>query len=538
MQTLNFQCGHCGNLMAVGVEYLGLQVRCPHCGGIVIAPRELARPTGIQIQTPLFGGQEGQSSEDIFSESAATSDSLFDEGPSSPVPLSPPPSYEPPSYDSPTYSSPEYTPPSTNLLDEPYAAPNYDAVLGEEPSPPPAEPPPSHEPALPSQEDANLALEMTSFASAQAEPSSTTPEQYNGKATMEPPIEPTTSLSGERFSAGMPEQPFGSSVEPAATSATQDSSSPPAASPPVLVSAPLEQPFTTEPTPARPRTSSSGGGLGLFFPLFVMPLILYAIGMTLAAGFLYLRLISIPTNANPFEQMPDVDGDNPGVKFNKKLTLRFGKQDALAPLPERQIIGLNDTLRIGDLEVTPLRIERRMVRIFDERQGDNGEPEPLPTAPLVLTLRVKNCAEDYSFVPLDNYFDRYWNGKSGSAPLTILQAGAHNFFGGPAKWAPLKREGNRREFREWLEGRKNVDPIGLKPGESTETFVCTDGADEATVRHLFGEDLQRKKVGRPYQGNLLWRVQLRRGLIELGGKRYPATCVIGVRFTSRDYLQS
>ena len=38
MQTVNFQCGHCRNLMAVGTDFLGQQVRCPHCQQVVIAP--------------------------------------------------------------------------------------------------------------------------------------------------------------------------------------------------------------------------------------------------------------------------------------------------------------------------------------------------------------------------------------------------------------------------------------------------------------------------------------------------------------------
>jgi hypothetical protein len=38
MQPVNFKCGHCGNLMAVGAEFLGQQVRCPHCQQVVIAP--------------------------------------------------------------------------------------------------------------------------------------------------------------------------------------------------------------------------------------------------------------------------------------------------------------------------------------------------------------------------------------------------------------------------------------------------------------------------------------------------------------------
>ena len=44
------------------------------------------------------------------------------------------------------------------------------------------------------------------------------------------------------------------------------------------------------------------------------------------------------------------------------------------------------------------------------------------------------------------------------------------------------------------------------------------------------------RPGRPayVAGDLLWRVQLRRGLIDHKGRRLPATAVIGVRFNSAD----
>jgi hypothetical protein len=38
MQPVTFKCGHCDNLMAVGAEFLGRQVRCPHCQQVVVAP--------------------------------------------------------------------------------------------------------------------------------------------------------------------------------------------------------------------------------------------------------------------------------------------------------------------------------------------------------------------------------------------------------------------------------------------------------------------------------------------------------------------
>ncbi len=38
METVQFQCGHCGSMMGVGQEYLGQQVRCPTCQQVVFAP--------------------------------------------------------------------------------------------------------------------------------------------------------------------------------------------------------------------------------------------------------------------------------------------------------------------------------------------------------------------------------------------------------------------------------------------------------------------------------------------------------------------
>src|SRR5947209_7491787 len=38
MQTVNFNCPFCGKLMAVGLNLLGRNVRCPHCKQVVQAP--------------------------------------------------------------------------------------------------------------------------------------------------------------------------------------------------------------------------------------------------------------------------------------------------------------------------------------------------------------------------------------------------------------------------------------------------------------------------------------------------------------------
>jgi hypothetical protein len=221
-----------------------------------------------------------------------------------------------------------------------------------------------------------------------------------------------------------------------------------------------------------------------------------------------------------FDQMPDVEGDDPGVR-TPKMSLQFKKADALAPLPEHMHVKLTETLQVGDLEVTPLKVERKVVAVNVEGADD---AEPCRWDSLVLHLRLKNLSTSYRFTPIDNYFDRHWDGRAGSAPLTVLVAGSSQFFGGPAKWAA---RADRTTRREWVEGRKNGDPKGIGPGESVETITCTDGEDQRCAATLFGR--------RPYQGKLLWRVHLRRGLIEHKGRELPATCVVGVEFSSKDY---
>src|SRR5262249_8432054 len=52
MQTVNFQCGHCRNVMGVNADYLGKQVRCPHCQQVVLAPAQAAAPVPLPAAAP------------------------------------------------------------------------------------------------------------------------------------------------------------------------------------------------------------------------------------------------------------------------------------------------------------------------------------------------------------------------------------------------------------------------------------------------------------------------------------------------------
>jgi phage FluMu protein Com len=463
MQTVNFRCGHCNNVMAVGQEFLGQQVRCPHCQNVVLAPNTAPAPapTPAPVPTPAPAPAPPEDmfpslreNEDIFSSSAPTTDSLFDE-PSHPL---------------------------VELPDSPIVTPEHPP----EPVPTPAlflEPTLTHHPA-PHEE---------------AAPSSS----YAGGTEMFQPS-PASALT-ESISAPWMASP--SDNGPAA---------------------PAEGPSFAEPKKARePRPVK----VNWFIPLVFIPLLLYAVLATVAVAFLYLRMASAPPTM--FDQMPDVQGDTPGTQPAKGQSKVFNIDPKMAtrPLPKHLEVALGSTIVVGDLEVTPTRLERGHFRTFSE-----GSEEPVATTyeALKLHLRLKNLAKDYSFTPLDNYFDRKWSPGGGATPLTLLQAGSTTFFGGPANWFPLVRDRNKGTRREWIEGRKNIDREGLAPGATLETFVCTDGWSPDVQRVLFGLDEEGNRKQTPYSGSLLWRVQLRRGLITYKGRMLPATSVIGVEFSSAD----
>lgn len=262
-----------------------------------------------------------------------------------------------------------------------------------------------------------------------------------------------------------------------------------------------------------------------FLLLVFCPLLLYALVISIFAFFLYRQHQHLQEQLrNPFEMMPDV-GDDPGVRKAKKVSLtdRYKPELATRPLPESLCTTLGNPLRIGDLLVTPNRVERK--RVFVKVEGT--QPESCQNDSLVLYLDLKNLSSEYAFAPLDNYFDRYWRpGQDQIPPLTQLEIGdTYRCYGGPAHWYP---RGSRTNPYEWVQGRHNQADF-LQPGQEKQSFVCTDGDDDKAVAVLFGQH-----PGEEYHGSFLWRVRVRRGLVRFQDKDYPATAVIGVRFSDAD----
>jgi hypothetical protein len=238
--------------------------------------------------------------------------------------------------------------------------------------------------------------------------------------------------------------------------------------------------------------------------LFIIPLISYSVLMTIAVGILYLRL---QQQVHPLEALPD-QGDNKGATHGKGSSSldRMPKPDL--DLPARLKVELGHSLRIGDIEVTPLKIERRSIQFGDD---------PTKQETLALEVKLRNISDDVYFKPLDPYFDRSWSPTktSGIMPYGFLTVDKTNYFG-PLDWQP------RGLNRPHLVVKGQDHDTELKPGEEMTTFLCTDPKDHV------------RAAIRKAKGPFLWRVQVRRGLVKLGDKEVSATAVVGVEFNKQD----
>jgi hypothetical protein len=276
-------------------------------------------------------------------------------------------------------------------------------------------------------------------------------------------------------------------------------------------------------TPARPRVSR-----GWHIALFIIPLISYSILATVAVGVLFFRLKKEESRPHPLELVPDIDGDHPTNRKKQDLRgdIRFPSRSM--ELSDKLKVSLGQTLRLGELEVTPEAVKRGPIEIKEE--GRTKTEKPAGKA-LKLYLRLKNVSKDLAFYPLDGYFTRQWRVsvpmtpgalRTRFEPYTQLVIAGHHFYGGPTSW----NERGSSDPRESVIGT-NYDRL-LQPGEEMTTFICTDPEDREIDQEL----------GRHKGEKLLWRVQIRRGSVEVKGRRVPACAVFGVEFTDNEITNS
>ncbi len=296
---------------------------------------------------------------------------------------------------------------------------------------------------------------------------------------------------------------------------------------------PAEQPAEAleETIPHLIRRPRDGGGW--FAGLVVIPLISYAILATIAVLMLWYRMQQAPPPPpNQLDALPSFDPNDDQHSTHlqpSQKTFRIRNMDvktATGPLLPERITRLGESLQVGDLEITPLKVDRRIVSVISQ----GSRPEPLSSPSLVMHLKLRNISSNVVFQPMDAFFDRKWAKKSEQPPLTILElldpAQTVRFFGGPALYHPQTRSGNNSEPPEAMAGANTASV--LHPGETMETFVCTDGDDKAAVAAVEN-----------FRGKLMWRIHLRRGIITVDANHLvPVSSVVGVEFTDDDYRKN
>src|SRR5260221_12183774 len=133
--------------------------------------------------------------------------------------------------------------------------------------------------------------------------------------------------------------------------------------------------------------------------------------MTLIAIYYLYKYETFSSKYHPLEMFPD-----PGIwmdGFPKKKE-NSSTINIIGPKPETELpdhlkikLGSSSPLRVGDLEVTPVRIEQARPRYYLQ-SAKGSEPHTFSADALVLHLRLRNVSSVWTFSPTDPLFDRYY----------------------------------------------------------------------------------------------------------------------------------
>ncbi len=241
----------------------------------------------------------------------------------------------------------------------------------------------------------------------------------------------------------------------------------------------------------------------------------YALFMTLLAIYgLFLKSGEARDANHPLSTIPDSFGEFDPVSRKKVSQYKFPVD---GELPANQVATLGGTIAIGQLEIEPAKIEARPLKVIT--QGKQEAAENTRPRTLVLHLNIKNTSPELPIFPMDPAFTR--KPRNEDKPATCLVLGKQQvYYGSGIEWPTAMNV--KRKYEE----EQEKDKLPLKPGESRDYVVFTDS------------DPQILKAVYATQDPLLWRVQVRRGLIEYRGKDVPVTAIIGVEFKSSDVKKS
>lgn len=258
-------------------------------------------------------------------------------------------------------------------------------------------------------------------------------------------------------------------------------------------------------------------------PAFAWILLAYSVVLTIAAGFFaYQYFTGDAKGEHPYKAMPDVLRQYDPAK---KTQVSFnGLPDPKLDIPKDLLVKLGDEITVGDLLVQPKSIERQKLVATTKYVSDPDKSRRVGES-LVMTMRVKNLSNDTTFHPNDPAFQRAIDTKQAVAPYTSLQL-HRTFYYGTFRWPP-----DTGITEEFFDGQE-IDREALKPGEERDTWVTVAPAG---VRTAGSQNLLRTLDDQKPEQALLWRVQLRRGIMKMKGDSgqemdVSTTCVIGVEF--------
>jgi hypothetical protein len=252
---------------------------------------------------------------------------------------------------------------------------------------------------------------------------------------------------------------------------------------PEVPPASLPEDSAAEPLPVPPPTRRPARR-SILLPLLLIFLVPYAIVTTAYIAWqTYNQSKTVPFD--PLERLPDPKPASGGA-------VRIHPH---SPLPGKLKTSLHQPLRVGDLEVTPLRVEK------DQQER------------LCLYLKLRNVSEDVAFAPLlpkESYvFKRLSREETG--PYTYLEVDGQRFYARDAGWEdpPPRKE-------EAL-----FDGV-LRPSETLLVVFRTQEKDKGAIA-----------AAEAGHKGFLWRIQLRRGLLPVGDTEVSATAVVGIEFGAR-----
>lgn len=250
----------------------------------------------------------------------------------------------------------------------------------------------------------------------------------------------------------------------------------------------------------------------IWFLSFLIP---YAILMTAGTFYFMYRLSQVPS---PLELLPDLpENKNYGTtKGQQTLRVLYQRAPVTTELPPHLRTRLGQPVQVGNVEVTPLKIEKRHIRYKSNVAGEQAESSDFDA--LVLTVQLKNISTDEFFDPTDPMFQRLYKDEAkATKPYTFLEfldGKRQPIWGGPLE---LDQHNERIDGQEF--GKRP-----LSPGAAVTTVYATPASDKVN-RRLTG-----------YQGEFLWRIQVRRGSVEYKGKQYSTTGVVGIEFSAAEIV--